>query len=1259
MKLRKLFILILRKLQSLPFVHHHPPLFLPYRKAVLLSMKRPVNLKSIEHSILTYTNDDIYTTMNRLEQSINYLRNKRRFKRDASNFSVAAVRAICHKKPEIGVEFGKKIFLNHPDERGYRTIVSHLWRLHRADEAIDFLKLMSSSDWKREQMEKLVTWMSRKSKSDDSQQVKPIIESIKPKNIDKTRRQIKKRISSISDMQNMTIACILDEFSYNSFKHEANFVQLSVTDYQLELKHLKPDLLFVESAWRGKDNLWGSKVGHASTELLQILEFCEHNHIPTVFWNKEDPVHFNSFLNVAKLFDYIFTTDIDCIHRYKSSLNHNDVFLLPFAFQPKITNPIKKYERKSGVCFAGAYYRKYPERTRDLGNLIRAVKNVTDLTIYDRNYGLKDENYYFPEEFQNYIVGTLPFEKIDLAYKGFEFGLNLNSIKQSQSMFARRVFELVASNTIVISNYSRGTRNFFGDIILMSDNENEIEVKLRDLIDDEAKMKKIKLLGLRNVVTNHTYQQRLAYVLSKVSKDCDIELLPPVSIVSRVENVEQVTNLIKNYNRQSYNHKSIFIITESDFDFSNVNLPEGATILNSIQFNGEDNFADNNSYSTVFASSDYYGPNYILDLVLATKYSDYQVITKGVYYKKIGDNFSLVKSENSPYSECLYFDISKSLISNKLLKQYNYPDIFNLSRDLVDNIIAFAIDEFNYCEGAISDKNEELSIVDDINDINTGMPFDEMIKLSENIIAEQNNLEGDYISSVKIFQDLSPISPNTVELIFDEGNLKIKSSLSNEKHTYLYWPNTFKPSELNFKDGIGKFYFDTKPGLRLMLAIVMLNEYGEKIDSKLALSNSNMIVELHEKCKLIKLGIRVYSSGEAEINTIDLFHHDLSPKKVIGQSEYLVLTNHYPAYDNIYRNAFIHSRVKNYQKKGLKPDIFKLRSGEKINYSEFEGVDIISGSKEALDRLLKSCNYKSILIHFFDKEMWNVIKHYKTDKDILIWVHGSEIQPWHRRTFNYSNDKEINKAKIDSQKRMKFWRPFLRNMPTRTKLIFVSKYFAEEVIEDTKVDIKGTQYEIIHNPIDTEKFIFKPKGIEQRKKILSIRPYASMKYANDLSVKAVLSLSKTKIFDKLEFLFVGAGKLFEETLMPLRNFPNVEIREGFLNHDQISKLHKSYGVFLTPTRMDSQGVSRDEAMSSGLVPITNAVTAIPEFVDDNSGILVDGEDFEGMANGIIMLYENPEVFSNLSRNASLRVNNQSSTNIIIDRELELIMRDGE
>uniref|UniRef100_UPI0025FA2C66 glycosyltransferase family 4 protein n=1 Tax=Sulfurovum sp. TaxID=1969726 RepID=UPI0025FA2C66 len=111
-----------------------------------------------------------------------------------------------------------------------------------------------------------------------------------------------------------------------------------------------------------------------------------------------------------------------------------------------------------------------------------------------------------------------------------------------------------------------------------------------------------------------------------------------------------------------------------------------------------------------------------------------------------------------------------------------------------------------------------------------------------------------------------------------------------------------------------------------------------------------------------------------------------------------------------------------------------------------------------------------------------------------------------------------------------------------------------------------------------------------------------------------------EIFSDLEFRFVGDGVLFDETLSPIKDLENVTIERTFLKQEDIAALHKAYGLFLSPTRMDSQGVSRDEAMSSGLVSLTNNITAIPEFVDRSCAILADADDHEALAEGIIALY---------------------------------------
>jgi glycosyltransferase involved in cell wall biosynthesis len=142
-------------------------------------------------------------------------------------------------------------------------------------------------------------------------------------------------------------------------------------------------------------------------------------------------------------------------------------------------------------------------------------------------------------------------------------------------------------------------------------------------------------------------------------------------------------------------------------------------------------------------------------------------------------------------------------------------------------------------------------------------------------------------------------------------------------------------------------------------------------------------------------------------------------------------------------------------------------------------------------------------------------------------------------------------------------------------------------------------------------------------------------------VKAIQLLSEKPWFKDMEFRMIGDRPLFEETLASLREFQNVYIKQRFLKQSEIVELHRQYGFFLCPSRMDSQGVSRDEAMSSGLVPITNAVAAIREFVDEKCGILANAEDAEGLASGIAMLHDNPEMFQAFSRAAAKRVGVQT------------------
>src|SRR5690606_7695245 len=119
------------------------------------------------------------------------------------------------------------------------------------------------------------------------------------------------------------------------------------------------------------------------------------------------------------------------------------------------------------------------------------------------------------------------------------------------------------------------------------------------------------------------------------------------------------------------------------------------------------------------------------------------------------------------------------------------------------------------------------------------------------------------------------------------------------------------------------------------------------------------------------------------------------------------------------------------------------------------------------------------------------------------------------------------------------------------------------------------------------------------------------------------------------------------------------IRREFLTHEEIAALHREYGVFLVPTRSDTHGVSRDEAMASGLVPVTTDTAAVPEFISPEEGFLAPEEDHLGLAEAIAELYAEPETFLRKSQAAAARVRRQAGADVTVPAEVALILGDDD
>ena len=540
---------------------------------------------------------------------------------------------------------------------------------------------------------------------------------------------------SIKDLKQLKIACIMDTFSFDVFGSEAKFFQLTPQGWREEMEASQPNMLLIESAWRGKDDLWRSKIHILSQELVDIIVYCRQNGIATVFWNKEDPFHLNDLIHTAQYFDFVFTTDIDCISEYKSHLGHDHVFPLPFACQPKLHNPIEKFERKDAFVFAGAYYPHFPKRMKVFEDFIEHLVLLGDLDIFDRHFGNTNTSNIFPKKYHPLIRGTLAYNEIDKAYKGYKYAINLNSITSSPTMFSRRVFELMASNTLVLSNYAEGIHYLFGDLIIATDSGEELTKQFLDITKDTMYEKKLRLLALRKVMIEHTAESRLSFLASKVYQHDMEDSLPHITLVSYAKDEEAFNKIYKTFKRQNYNHKHLTVVYPKTIKVDSIKV-EGIQFISELENKDFLEIDSRSEYIAGIAPDDYYGKNYLLDLALATRYGEVSIIGKKAYYaltpdkglilENVGSSYHIVKSISARSSI-----IKKENILSQSISEWSQALLSHVYSN--DNILS--IDEFNYARNTqhciLTDRDIELLC--DLESINTGIEIDSILQNTEEI----------------------------------------------------------------------------------------------------------------------------------------------------------------------------------------------------------------------------------------------------------------------------------------------------------------------------------------------------------------------------------------------------------------------------------------------------------------------------------------------------------------------------------------------
>ena len=402
---------------------------------------------------------------------------------------------------------------------------------------------------------------------------------------------------------------------------------------------------------------------------------------------------------------------------------------------------------------------------------------------------------------------------------------------------------------LVVSAYSRGVHVQMGDLTILSDSPKEIIRRIKNLESEPSGYDRLRLAALRKVMSESTYQDRLAYIVAKV---CDVKLpslFPTVYVVAHVETEEQVKTVYVNYARQNYARKHLLLIGE--------NAPQSFRIEEAVHVCNDEQAASvlrelpEHTWVAYFAQEDFYGANYLTDIILATRYTKADVIGKATFYSFAEGKIKL--KGMSSYSRIKQISARCAAVASSVLKK---KELFTIDKDteLYSEHI-FSVDRFNYLKNGENASIEEIALICDKKNINVGISVTKMQEYAE--IAKPLQQENSNIPALdkKLLFDEFTTKPTSsfIKFLFtQEENLQINSTLPHDKHEYIYGKSLFLIKKIAQKNNIINIYIETSHDIDLEIFAIFYDYKKKKLNNFRFRSNTNVEIPINDNVSFIQ-----------------------------------------------------------------------------------------------------------------------------------------------------------------------------------------------------------------------------------------------------------------------------------------------------------------------------------------------------------------------------------------------------------------------
>jgi hypothetical protein len=436
------------------------------------------------------------------------------------------------------------------------------------------------------------------------------------------------------------MACVVENKLYQGLRFEGDVMLLTPGNWQHVLKYGKPDFLLMESIWNTATGHWYMGQTHnkqARQELLKIIALARKYSIPTVFWLTRSHNYHDHYKDFALHFDHVFCADCQEVELMKTEGIEAEL-LLP-CIQPAIHNPFRHFENCDdhdlGILYDG--WADLDRMTDDL-NVLKAIKPY-GLKIIESRYKILRRRKELLPDYLDCLLGCVTEQGRILALKYAKAYVTLKQTLSTSTTQQWMTLEAVASRLPAVHLGELRDDDVRKDLVIECRQEIEFMAEFVRFQKDDIYRERVAHLGWRKVFQTHTFAHRVQKICRKIGVDHDWEEYPKASLITPTIRRKRLPDCITTFEKQTYPNKELVLVYNGSeppsYEETGIDPAKRDVKITHVpgdMFAGaclnQGHMLAEGEYFFRVDDDDYYGPNYVLDMVLLARSIDADLFGK-------------------------------------------------------------------------------------------------------------------------------------------------------------------------------------------------------------------------------------------------------------------------------------------------------------------------------------------------------------------------------------------------------------------------------------------------------------------------------------------------------------------------------------------------------------------------------------------------------------------------------------------------------